>query len=45
VPSTDEILRQLEWMIFGDENIGKSKPKSNSNIVGKKKQKEAKEES
>jgi hypothetical protein len=31
VPSGYEILSQLEGMIFGDENDGKSKPESSNN--------------
>jgi hypothetical protein len=35
VPSGDEILRQLKGMVFGDEDTGKSKPKSSKNKGGK----------
>jgi hypothetical protein len=32
----NEILRQLKSMVFGDEDAGKSKSESSSNMDGKK---------
>jgi hypothetical protein len=43
VPSGDDILRQLEGMVFGDESAGKEpKPSEKSKTDNKKKQKKRK---
>jgi hypothetical protein len=43
VPSGDEILRQLEWMVFGDESVDKEpKPIEKSKTDCKKKKKKGK---
>jgi hypothetical protein len=45
VPAGNEILRQLEGMVFGDESADKPKPDDKSKTDGKKERKKWKEDS